>query len=205
MTCPRPHLDLPPAAPITQAYHALCPYIGTVESLTDSHGYTGNPAECGPLIQPVFGCDMRTDLQGTLFRLPLRLPEHASECPYAPHAIPVSRARELMLDFVRQLQDGKIMLFLENVCEVEIWQWEEDKDAPDMLARQTRRLLTGSAPSRLPPKLLPYATTFEELHGHISGMSSEDVEQIGSPVLSTVRANWPSRPSWGKHSTACRI
>lgn len=113
---------------------------------------------------------MKKPLRGTIFRIPLRKEEHASASSFAPHAIPRPAANRLLENFIAELQDGKIMLFLEHVKKIEIWRWEDGQPSPCCLARQSKRyMLEGLPVSRLPKSLGGYET-FADLRNHLASL-----------------------------------
>jgi hypothetical protein len=99
-------------------------------------------------------------------------------------------------DFVRQLADGKMLLFLEHVMRVEIWRWDADADKPNLLAATYKQYHGGSsAAPRLPRALQAAGVTasFESLHRYLSQLEDRSTEDaIQAPVVAEVQTSYYS-------------
>lgn len=99
---------------------------------------------------PQLGCDAATGhVKGSVFRLPLRLPEHAAEG--MGKEIPTDTAKEMMKDFALQLSGGELLLFLPHVSRVDLWLWEPEAAEPTLLERVDKTHVEGTPMWRLPP------------------------------------------------------
>ena len=95
----------------------------------------------------VFGCDLQSTFKGTIFRLPLRTKEHASESRISNRPCTVDSAKMLLYNMVDQLSD--LSLFLTSVAELRVSIWKEDAIEPQVLrSLQLTDVDTAAPPSR---------------------------------------------------------
>ena len=85
----------------------------------------------------IFGCDPAKEFNGTIFRLPLRTRAHVRGSAgegISPRPYSLSDADELLRKFVESLPD--LVLFLQCVHTVEVYEWRVGEAAPRLLAKQ---------------------------------------------------------------------
>ena len=94
-----------------------------------------------------FGCDMRSEYDGTIFRLPLRTGAQAESSRIAKRACSPAMAENLVREFVDQLPE--LCLFLTHIHTVEVGVWRAGEAAPEQLCRiNVRDHATGRPPER---------------------------------------------------------
>ena len=94
-----------------------------------------------------FGCDMRSEYDGTIFRLPLRTGAQAESSRIAKRACSPAMAENLVREFVDQLPE--LCLFLTHIHTVEVGVWRAGEAAPEQLCRiNVRDQATGKPPER---------------------------------------------------------
>ena len=93
----------------------------------------------------VFGCTMAEELQGTIFRLPLRTADQASRSRIASRACTPTGAQELVSEFASMLPE--LALFLTHIHTVEVSVWH----AGDSSATLVRKLEVADARTNAPP------------------------------------------------------
>ena len=95
----------------------------------------------------VFGCDMRAEFDGTIFRLPLRTDAQAECSRIAKRACRPAVAEGLVREFIEQLPE--LCLFLTHIHTVEVGIWRAGEADPEQLCRlNVRDEATGQPPER---------------------------------------------------------
>ena len=79
---------------------------------------------CAPFLA-TYGCDMRSDLHGTIIRMALRGKDWAAESTFM---------KKLFDAFQDTLSNGRILLFLARVTHVELWRWRAKATSPERIA-----------------------------------------------------------------------
>ena len=94
-----------------------------------------------------FGCDMRSEFDGTIFRLPLRTGAQAESSRIAKRACSPAMAESLVREFVDQLPE--LCLFLTHIHTLEVGVWRAGEAAPEQLCRvNVQEQATGKPPKR---------------------------------------------------------
>ena len=98
--------------------------------------FSRHPDQWAPFV--AFGCDVRGEFAGTMFRFPLRTEAQArrsklSKAHYTPESV-----RALLLAFAREKTLD--MLYLKNVETVEVLEWGPGDEAPRVMARSSLRV-----------------------------------------------------------------
>ncbi|CAM9577819.1 unnamed protein product [Choristocarpus tenellus] len=84
------------------------------------------PDQFSPLY--AFGCDLRSEFAGTLFRFPLRTPAQALTSRLSRQAHGVEDVRQLLENFSRE--STGMLLFLKHVERMTVYEWAQGMDAP---------------------------------------------------------------------------
>ena len=94
-----------------------------------------------------FGCDLRSEFDGTIFRLPLRTEAQAEESRIAKRPCGPTEAETLVREFVEQLPE--LCLFLTHIDTVEVSLWRPGEPEPERLCRlDVQDEATRRAPER---------------------------------------------------------
>ena len=88
---------------------------GCKEDLSGGRFYLDNQEECTGFCIPDFKCNMRSHLKGTVIRLPLRTEQGAEGSKLNPHPFHVKTAVKLFDSFIKEVTDGRMLLFLKSV------------------------------------------------------------------------------------------
>lgn len=145
-----------------------------------------NPDECKPFIMPEFGCDMKSDFKGSIFRLPLRTEaQAATKKGFSNHEYSLGKAEKLFKTFIDQCKDGRVLLFLRSVVTVEVWQWEADAATPTRCAWCTNTSKEKLKKSTLDSLLeTPAGDSYEALQKHLTRIDDEPTFwEVPSPLL----------------------
>ena len=78
----------------------------------------------------VFGCDMKTSYNGTIFRLPLRTVSQATESQLSKQYYSEDDIMQLLDEI--HLESSSCMLFLKNMEMINIYDWKPDSNSPDL-------------------------------------------------------------------------
>eukprot|EP01125_Pyxidicula_operculata_P016750 TRINITY_DN5794_c0_g1_i1.p1 TRINITY_DN5794_c0_g1~~TRINITY_DN5794_c0_g1_i1.p1 ORF type:complete len:3042 (-),score=541.68 TRINITY_DN5794_c0_g1_i1:56-8728(-) len=78
----------------------------------------------------VFGCDMKTPFEGTIFRFPLRTEQQATESRISPSPYTHDGVMNLLKLF--KSEGSTVILFLKHVEKIEFLTWEKDADKPTL-------------------------------------------------------------------------
>ncbi|OQS05175.1 hypothetical protein THRCLA_02648, partial [Thraustotheca clavata] len=78
-----------------------------------------------------FGCDLKKPFDGTIFRLPLRTPEHAKESKLTSRPQTVDSIKQLLHALVQE--STMILLFLRNVTSISVLHWYDGQSDPTLL------------------------------------------------------------------------
>jgi len=77
-----------------------------------------------------FGSDLRSEFQGTLFRLPLRTPQQAASSRLSAKIHTAADLLSLLGEFLGEAQQS--LLFLKNVAHIEVLHWKADQTSPEV-------------------------------------------------------------------------
>ena len=94
-----------------------------------------------------FGCDVRSEFPGTMFRFPLRTEAQALTSRLSKAHYTAESVRQLLIAFANEKTLD--MLYLKNVECVEVLEWRAGEDAPRVMATSTLRLGDEAAASEI--------------------------------------------------------
>lgn len=129
---------------------------------------------------------------GTLIRLPLRGPEAAEKSKLNPHPFKIETASKLFDAFIREVTDGRMLLFLKSVQRIDIYIWENDAPAPVLRASAMKRVPPGMVASLKQAKRIPdsipdaASSSFESLYDYLIGLGKEEAAQLTNPICNQI-------------------
>lgn len=92
----------------------------------------------------MFGCDMKSSFNGTIFRLPLRTAAQADKSDISKRVFTTDDVEKCFANFCTHANE--YMLFLNNVREIEVYEWCDGASNPSLQWR------IQSAVAPLPPQ-----------------------------------------------------
>ena len=117
---------------------------------------------------------------GAAFRLPLR--RAAEVADGLGGEITIADAEKMLVDWLRALEDGRLLLFLSSISRVSIWRWRDGQSKPDYVRGVSKSMHENNHEfSRLPP-MLPEAAraSYEALRQHLASLATLSRETLSS-------------------------
>jgi hypothetical protein len=138
---------------------------------------------------------------GAAFRLPLR--RAAEVADGLGGEITITDAEKMLSDWVRALEDGRLLLFLSSISRVSIWRWRDGQRKPECVRAVTKSVRENNTEfTRLPPALPEAArASYEALRQHLSGLATTARETLSMThkalvIIATTGDGQTTKTSW---------